>query len=94
MPPNNTNPSSGRMMMRAMGPAAFFITLLAFILPPVGFLLAFRGFWIDRQNGERYVGWIVVMAIAVFASLVMIAGLIALLTYSGDSTEEIAILFL
>lgn len=94
MSPNNTNHRAGRMMMRAMGPAAFFITLLAFILPPVGFLLAFRGFWIDRQNGERYVGWIVVMVIAVFASLIMIAGLIALLTYSGETVEEISLLLL
>ena len=91
MSPNN-NPN--RMMMRAMGPAAFFTTILAFILPPIGFLIAFRGFWVDRQNGERYVGWIVLMVIATLSSIIMIVGLIMLLIYGDNTAEEIAILLL
>ena len=82
------NNGPNRMMIRAMGPYAFFVTFLSFMLPPIGFLLAFRGYWVDKHNGERYGGWIFLMVIAVFSSIIMLIGLIALLNYSNSSNEE------
>lgn len=76
------NNGPNRMMIRVMGPYAFFVTILSFVLPPIGFLLAFRGYRIDKHNGERYAGWIFLMVIAVFSSIVMLIGLIVLLNYS------------
>ena len=50
--------------------------------------MAFKGYWRDRQIGERYVGWIVLMVIATFSSLVMTIGLIMMIVYSGKTTSE------
>ena len=85
------NNGPNRMMMRVMGPYAFFATLLSFMLPPIGFLLAFRGYWLDKHNGERYGGWIFLMVIAVFSSIIILIVLIVLLNYSNSSNEEAAV---
>lgn len=86
------NPSS-RFMFHVFGPYATFATLFSFVLPPIGFLMAFKGYWRDKHLGERYVGWIVLMVISTFSSLVMTIGLFFLITYSGETAiEEIKLL--
>ena len=77
------NPNQ-RMMMRIMGPYAFFATMFSFILPPIGFLMAYSDYRKDKAANERYGGWIFLMTISVLSSIVMIVGLIMLITYGGN----------
>ena len=80
--------SGRRFIFHAYGAYAMFATLFSFVLPPIGFLMAFKGYWRDRQIGERYVGWIVLMVLATYSSLVITIGLIMMIVYSGKTTSE------
>lgn len=71
------NPNQ-RWILFTQGPYALFSTIFSFLLPPIGFLMAFHGYRKDKANGERYFGWIVLMTISVLASIVMIIGAIAI----------------
>ena len=71
------NPNT-RWILLTQGPYALFSTIFSFILPTIGFLMAFHGYRKDKANGERYFGWIVLMTISVLASIVMIIGAIAI----------------
>ncbi len=65
------NPNQ-RWILFTQGPYALFCTLFSFILPPIGFLMAFHGYRKDKAMGERYFGWIVLMTISVLSSIAMI----------------------
>ncbi len=86
MSPNNNR--SHWLMFHLMGPLAFFSFFFSFILPPVGFLMAFSGYRRDKAAGERYVGWIVIMCISVLFSLAIIFGLIMLAVYGDAETQD------
>ena len=77
------NPNQ-RMMMRIMGPYAFFATIFSFILPPIGFLMAYSGYRKDKAANERYGGWIFLLAISVLSSVMIIVLIIVLATQSGN----------
>ena len=77
------NPNQ-RMMMRIMGPYAFFATMFSFILPPIGFLMAYSGYRKDKAANERYGGWIFLMVISVLSSVIIIVLLIVLATHGGN----------
>ena len=83
-PGQGPNPSQ-RAMMRLMGPYAWFATLFSFILPPIGFLMAYYGYIKDKERKERYFGWIVLMAISVLALIFIIALIIMLIREGGTS---------
>ena len=72
-----------RFFIRAFGFYAFFSVMFAFLIPPIGFLMAYHGYKKDKAIGERYAGWISIMVIAVFATIVYIAALIALAVNGG-----------
>lgn len=76
------NPTQ-RHIIRAFGFYAFFSVMFAFLIPPIGFLMAYHGYKKDKAIGERYGGWIFIMIIAVFATIVYVAALIALAVNGG-----------
>ena len=70
-----------RFFIRAFGFYAFFSVMFAFLIPPIGFLMAFNGYRKDKAIGERYGGWVFIMIIAIFATIVYLIGLIMFLVY-------------
>ena len=72
---------NSNLIIHLMGPYAWFATLFSFILPPIGFLMAYHRYRIDKQLKERYVGWIFLMAISVLSSIFIIAIIIASATH-------------
>ncbi len=72
-----------RFFIRVFGFYAFFSVMFAFLIPPIGFLMAFHGYRKDKALGERYAGWISIMIIAVFATIFYIVILIYLAATGG-----------
>ena len=60
------------MIARRMGAYSVFATIFSFFLPPIGFLMAFFGFWEDRKNNESVVGWTFLMVISVLMTVLYI----------------------
>ena len=77
------NPNQ-RMMMRIMGPYAFFATMFSFIIPPIGFLMAYSGYRKDKAANERYGGWIFLMAISVLSSIIIFVLIIMIAINGGN----------
>ena len=76
------------VVYRAMGPLGYFGTFFAFVLPPLGFFMGYKGYRRDKEAGERYVGWIVIMAISVLTSIIYTIGLIMIISYGGESDSS------
>ena len=80
--------NGGFWLFLLMGPYAFFATFFSFAIPPIGFLMAYRGYRKDKAAGERYVGWIVLMTISAFISIILIAVLISMAFMPQDIPQE------
>lgn len=68
-------------------PYAVFCTIFSFLLPPIGFLMAFHGYRKDKEIGDSYVGWVVLMIISSLATIVLIIILIFSLNQPKENTS-------
>ena len=73
--------NNSRLMFHIIGPYTIFSIVFSFFLPPIGFLMAFHGYRVDKIVGERTVGWIILMSISVCMTILFTIMIIFLIIY-------------
>ena len=95
MSPNNNGSYGGRAIVRRMGPFAFFATVFAFAIPPIGFIMGLSRCLENKQTGESCAGWISIMVISVIMTLiyfVLFLGFLANPTSEEETSSFVSVL--